>query len=74
MIFGWNNYLKEVCLQEFLANPLKIEGVDEAVEINGSFLERKSINVRMLSKSIRFWGICRDTAESSPLYVVLTEF
>jgi len=63
-VVDWNNFLREICAADLLANPPKIGGPGLTVEIDESlFARRKSHVGRVLPQLWVFGGICRETRE-----------
>ena len=63
-IFDWNNYLREVCALNLLANPIKIGGPHLHVEIDESLFVWRKYNVgHQVSQQQVFGGICQETKE-----------
>jgi len=64
-VVDWNNYLREVCANTLLINPVVIGGPNTTVEIDESlFTHRKSHMGRVLPQQWVFGGICRELGES----------
>ena len=63
----FNNYLREVCAADLLANPILIGGPNMTVEVDESlFSRRKNRQGRVLLQQWVFGGWCRETGK---LYV-----
>ena len=61
----YNNYLREVCAANLLANPILIGGPNMTVEEDESFFtRRKNHQGRVLPQQWVFGGWCRETKES----------
>ena len=60
----WNNFLREICAADLLANPIAIGGPNTTVEVDDSlFTRRKNHQGRQLPPQWVFGGICRETRE-----------
>ena len=69
-VVNFNNYLREICASDLLANPLRIGGPGMNVEIDESqFSKRKNNQGRHFPPQWVFGGICRETGDSF-LYAV----
>ena len=69
-VVDWNNYLREICAQALLAQPVRIGGPNLTVEIDESLFVRRKHNVgHQVREQWVFGGICRETRESF-LYTV----
>lgn len=63
-VVDWNCYLREVCADTLINNPIRIGGQNRTVEIDESlFSRRKSHQGRQLPQQWVFGGICRETNE-----------
>lgn len=63
-VVDWNMYLREVCAQSLLANPIRIRGPNRTVEIDESLMVRRKFNRgRYREQQWVFGGICRETKE-----------
>lgn len=57
----WKNYLREVCADSLLRNPIKIGGPNMTVEIDESCFSRRKYNIgRVYPQQWVFGGICRE--------------
>lgn len=64
-VTNWKNYLREVCADSLLKNPIKIGGYGMTVEIDESCFTRRKHNVgRIYPNQWVFGGICRETKKS----------
>jgi transposase-like protein len=63
-VIDWNMYLREVCADTLLNNPVAIGGPNRTVEIDESlFTRHKSHQGRLMPQLWVFGGTCRDTGE-----------
>ena len=70
-VVDWNNFLREICAADLLANPIAIGGPNTTVEVDESlFTRRKNHQGRQLPPQWVFGGICRETRECF-MYTVL---
>ena len=62
----WNNFMREVCAADLLANPVVIGGPNTTVEVDERpcFLEEKIIKGACCAQQWVFGGICRETRDS----------
>lgn len=66
----WKNYLREVCADNLLKNPMKIGGEGFTVEIDESCFSRRKNNVgKVYPQQWVFGGVCRETKQTF-LYAV----
>ena len=64
-ITDWKNFLRDLCVERYLANPEPIGGPGHIVEIDESkFARRKYHRVRQLSGKWVFGGIDRDSKDA----------
>ena len=69
-VVEWNNYIREICGVNLLANPIAIGGPNTTIEVDDSlFSRRKNHQGRQLPQQLVFGGICRETRECS-MYTV----
>ena len=63
-VVDWNNYLREVCAQSLLANPISVGGPGLTVEVDESLFVRRKFNVgRLRREQWVVGGVCRETNE-----------
>ena len=63
-IVAWNSYLREVCAQKLLENPVKIDSEGKTVEIDESVFARVKYNRgRKCKEQWVFGEICSETKE-----------
>ena len=63
-LVDWNNFLRELCAADLLANPIAIGGPNTTVEVDESlFTRRKYHQGRQSPPQWVFGGICRKTRE-----------
>jgi transposase-like protein len=63
-VIDWNNYLREVCADSLLRNPVVIGGPGMHVEVDESLFSRRKNNVGLvLPQQWVFGGVCRETHE-----------
>lgn len=61
----WRNFLRDICCEYFIANPVKIGGPGHRVQIDESLFVRRKYNVgRDVGQQWVFGGIDEDTKES----------
>lgn len=61
---NWKNYLREVCADSLIKNPMIIGGPEMVVEIDESCFSKRKYNVgKMYPQQWVFGGICRETKE-----------
>lgn len=63
-IVDYKNYMREVCADNILKNPMMIGGENKTVEIDETLYSKRKYNRgRMLKEQWVFGGICRETKE-----------